>query len=362
MHRGVADKYCECVGEYSADAHVSASHEPAELSWGMLREMRSHPPAMATKPDRRRVFSAALEQSEQLFSAAASVGVATKPILCFYGLSQAGRAIAAAHGDSAWRLRGHGITMLNESSSSPSVAALVVRSHDGGSFGKMVQILGSSSLPYPARLGDLWPLLVGTRHPVPGGSDDRPLTLSLHGLDDPSEISMARVGNLPGRFAAAVVPQPAFVSSLGADYSPQAEALDRYLSRYPTLSPRVPFTANSRPIGMHLDGDGTCSVVFRWVSSPGDEGQVPDPAGIRVGDGWLVYPALDAGGRPVHPLVLWWAVLFGLSMLARYEPERWDAITDVNTSADAVPTEHLLREALVAVPALVLQALSRRST
>jgi len=41
-------------------------------------------------------------------------------------------------------------------------------------------------------------------------------------------------------------------------------------------------------------------------------------------------------------------------MLARYEPEAWDAMTDVNTSADAVPIEHLLECAMSSVPDLIL--------
>lgn len=45
---------------------------------------------------RRRTYVMALEQAEQMFHAAHSVGPATSPLLLFYGLSQAGRAVAAA--------------------------------------------------------------------------------------------------------------------------------------------------------------------------------------------------------------------------------------------------------------------------
>lgn len=69
----------------------------AEAVWGKLRGTRWNPPqAAAADPARRRTYVFALEQAEQMFRAAAGTGVATRPLLVFYGLSQAGRAIAAA--------------------------------------------------------------------------------------------------------------------------------------------------------------------------------------------------------------------------------------------------------------------------
>ena len=66
----------------------------------------------------------ALEQAEQMFHAAATVGVATRPLQVFYGLSQAGRAIAAAAsgltGD-GWELAGHGIPLCQPDVRHPPV-------------------------------------------------------------------------------------------------------------------------------------------------------------------------------------------------------------------------------------------------
>src|SRR5216684_2416922 len=68
--------------------------------WRLIRGLRHQPPGAARKrTQRREVFCAALEQAEQLFTAAEAVGDATRPILLFYGLIQAGRAIAAASTD-----------------------------------------------------------------------------------------------------------------------------------------------------------------------------------------------------------------------------------------------------------------------
>ena len=62
---------------------------------------------------RRLLFSAALEQSEQQFLAARAVGVQSRPLNLLYGLSQAGRAVAAALTPEAddYQLKGHGISV-----------------------------------------------------------------------------------------------------------------------------------------------------------------------------------------------------------------------------------------------------------
>jgi hypothetical protein len=56
-------------------------------------------------------------------------------------------------------------------------------------------------------------------------------------------------------------------------------------------------------------------------------------------------------------LLAWWAILFALSMLARYQPETWTAYLDVDKCAYAVPLETLLDRALVTCPELLLHAI-----
>ncbi len=59
----------------------------------------------------------------------------------------------------------------------------------------------------------------------------------------------------------------------------------------------------------------------------------------------------------LNPLMTWWALLYALSMIARYEPDAWVALLNVDESSLAVPLEGLLEDALVTVPHLVLDAL-----
>ena len=44
---------------------------------------------------------------------------------------------------------------------------------------------------------------------------------------------------------------------------------------------------------------------------------------------WLL-PGAGGTGQSMHPLMAWWAVLFTLSMLARYQPAEWAAHVDVD--------------------------------
>ncbi|MEU0332541.1 hypothetical protein [Streptomyces sp. NPDC006193] len=64
----------------------------------------------------------------------------------------------------------------------------------------------------------------------------------------------------------------------------------------------------------------------------------------------------------MHPLLVWWAILLALSSLARYEPETWANLIDVDQPAfPAVAIEHLMDEALSAIPALTAAALAHVS-
>lgn len=59
------------------------------------------------------------------------------------------------------------------------------------------------------------------------------------------------------------------------------------------------------------------------------------------------------------PLLLWWILLFGLSLLARYEPADWRKALDPDVAGAAVLVESLLDEALHELPRLLTDALTR---
>lgn len=97
--------------------------EAPQQSWRRIRSLRAAPPppieaALHADASRAEVFHTGLEQSEQLFRAAALVERESRPLLLFYGLGQAGRALAAASAalpdeGRAWAGSGHGLQAVN---------------------------------------------------------------------------------------------------------------------------------------------------------------------------------------------------------------------------------------------------------
>jgi hypothetical protein len=82
----------------------------SELDRRHIQALRADPPGRASSGARRSVFGASLEQWDALLQASADVVPAASPILLFYALSQAGRAVSAAHVQGQpFRSRGHGL-------------------------------------------------------------------------------------------------------------------------------------------------------------------------------------------------------------------------------------------------------------
>jgi hypothetical protein len=151
-----------------------------------------------------------------------------------------------------------------------------------------------------------------------------------------------------------------------AGLSPNADldTLLRYLSDYPTAEGAYMWHTQ----GMCEDylvtqpGPEGFLPVFCWPDVPTDirlraqhlEAIAPDYRGLGTN---LLVPR--AGGKDaLSPLMLWWALLFGLSGIARYDPETWVDALAVNDSELAVPIEAALGAALEALPELILDALT----
>jgi len=161
-------------------------NDTAAAAWEKLRGTRWSPPRAASDdPARRRTYVFALEQAEQMFRAAATVGVATRPLQVFYGLSQAGRAIAAAAavlvGD-GWELSGHGIRCDPGSLRGPLPHIQLQAAKPGGktSFVRLSELLGSPlwADSQQVTLSDLWDCLPDNRlYPLRDPSGSRTTSL-----------------------------------------------------------------------------------------------------------------------------------------------------------------------------------------
>ncbi len=328
--------------------------------WDVLRATRWDPPAPAADdPDRRQAYVTALEQAEQLFRAATAVGPSAQPLLVFYGLSQAGRAIAAAAAgfdSTEWQLNGHGIRSRELDGPLAEVQVATERAGDSGSFVRLSELLGS---PLWGRakvsLPELWDCLPGNGDsPLgPDGSSRRlPLLVEHRDIDEErSTVSVPVVG-----FPAWVIQ-----SSQGR------KALNKYLSGFPgaqgyTDFRRVSNEPDADPyFDRHLDGSG--ELLMHWDLP---DGKPVDPAEqLRFltartrpyAGAQYLFPAVTGTMCGMHPLMAWWAVLHTLSMLARYQPADWARHIDVDGSRHAVPLEQLLNEAIDRVPLLVAETI-----
>ena len=126
--------------------------------WREIRALRSAPPGLADEPERRAVFGAALQQSQELMAAAEQVGFASKPLPLFYSLSQAGRAITAARmAGSTWEIRGHGLR-IGLAGDDVSLATVTPTPFEDGSdaYGLVSAATGSEVLATRVTLAQVW--------------------------------------------------------------------------------------------------------------------------------------------------------------------------------------------------------------
>jgi hypothetical protein len=293
-----------------------------------------------------------------LFTAAETVGYASRPILLFYGLSQAGRAIAAAStaaDNNNFRLTSHGIKApsLNQR---PPLHELTVIDEGTGSFTQLAPLLRSGTLPDGAPLGQIWTSIPGLLdQPLASTSEYLPPLRfeaeNVQGLGAQQQEVHGWVHGLPARLSAAADPR---------------RAVHDFLAGYPSLAG----SSQSRLAdGIFPDdpqtGSGKVMRCWPWTGPVG-----PRPAAdlledfedrctlpyLGDDDRW-VFAALGGGQTALHPLLAWWALLFALSMLARYEPASWTGHLDVDVSPSAVPLESALGYALDACPQLILYAI-----
>ncbi|MFI0242274.1 YaaC family protein [Streptomyces sp. NPDC016845] len=324
--------------------------------WRELRALRAGitGPAQASG-QRRAVFVAALEQAEQFTQAASAAGPATRPVQVFYALSQFGRALAACSGrlgDGDWASKGHGIGTRNLDARQGLALVEVVPSARG-LLTTVARALGAEPLPpqVPLTLGQLWPLIPETElAPLPGAMGLPALHFVLGG-------TILRDSALWSRLSLYPVPTEIRVR---ADTG--TKVVDDFLRNYPTLDGWSHTPDVAETVLWRERGNGAAEELEVFLPTPftsqdlGDsEAEALQRATLyRSSKDAYAFPALPGMAGPVHPLLAWWALLFGLSILARYEPAAWAKIIDIDRSVSASAVEHVLDQALVAVPHVAL--------
>lgn len=315
------------------------------MRWGMddaealarVRHKRATPPGLATKGDRRPVFDAALKQFDELLVAARTIGPSASPIPFFYSLSQAGRALSAAftaHKD--WEISGHGLKFSLRKGS--PIGKSIIRPDHGKSdaFSLVSKVLGSDPLTSEVTLRQAWAAAPYMWAPHALGGDS-PEPLRMTGETDEKPHVIARLDGEVAR---------------GLDEETRTEELRERLSGYPGAE-RIEVRGTSLAIQANV------SIAYlAWPDSEQNDQPVRSAAPEMIdGGAYFLQPGLGKNKDHVHPLMVWWLILFALSSLARYHSAEWMAALDPAKSEIAVPIERALQAWSSTIPLALLHEL-----
>lgn len=328
----------------------------APESWRAIRTIRAEPQesidrVLRSDTARRREFQMALEQAQQQFAAAERIGYESRPLNLFYGLSQAGRAIAAgsrALGQGTgrqWQANGHGLKF--DVGVPHGIRTTAVR-QDGVTrdlFSRVSIAIGSpldfNAVDFGAAMNQLLDYtMVFQAHE----GYARPLTdVRIYNVPSfPLDVEMLIPGLTSGRNTT-----PGEVRALLAPY-PALDGLDL----------AVDDVGNVR----WSHNEGRCFLVVESI----DGLKTRDGSGFHELQGTENYrrsavllPRAGDSEGSLRPLMTWWVVLYALSMLARYAPSKWAEILSLSDSRIASRIEFLLDSALDAVPDLLWGELVR---
>jgi len=316
----------------------------ADHDWMLrnLRGTRATPPGLAANdPQRRAIYSAGLEQFEQLLEASKNIPPSARPLPLFYALSQAGRAIVAARGNDP-EIKGHG---LSQDHRQPQPAELlhrrikrVPKQSGKDAFGAVSRAIGSPDISGSVEIGAVWVALPGT-HRVMEGAWRESWRTALPILDE-TDHRAVQLGLT-------------VVRAMSFSGNPHVNEIEALAGRYPS----IPENAHVRALPGNADMEpGNWGVTIIWkAEQPLETVAYPDPSVPNESKSLL--PTLPDQDAVLDPLMTWWILLFGLSVFARYEPELWMEALNVNQSPLAVPLESILQQALQAVPGLLHEEL-----
>lgn len=331
----------------------------ASESWRSIRTIRAEPQGalasiLRSDKSRWREFHMALEQAQQQFAAADRIGYESRPLNLFYGLSQAGRAIAAGSRllgrgtDHQWQANGHG---LKYDIKVPNGVLATPIKQDPGTrdlFSRVSLAIDSpldfNAIDFGAAMNQLVDYTMAFQEP---NGYSRPITdahvYNVQGKMFPTELEIR-------------------VPDLTNGHGKTAEEVRAILARYPALG----------DLEVALDDAGS----VRWSHNEGccfvivpSADQLKSRHGGAVADLYgaeyyrrtsILLPRAGGSERALRPLMSWWCVLYALSMLARYAPSKWTETLSLADSPIASRIEFLLDSAIDAVPELLWGELSRQ--
>lgn len=322
-------------------------------SWplNLIRSTRAEPPGFAgDDPTRRSLFGAALQQFDELLSAAEITGYASRPLPLFYALSQAGRAFAAAFAENP-KIGAHGISEDRSSAEEPILHRRFRRRPAENDALSVVCNALELPDPFPkqgrrtAALGAAWAAIPQLNVYVPDWAPSWAPVLGAYPSETGGDATLGK-DDAPwmSLFVHRFVPHEN--AALGQERYPYLPA---EFSRQNVIR-RGPARLNDAALG----------TIF-WSAPPASGLDITHQDLEATNERWL-FPAPENSSAPFTPLTAWWVLLFGLSIVARYDPGTWSRALNLDDSSGyAVPLRLVLDEALARLPWIVLTALTGKA-
>ncbi len=247
------------------------------------------------------------------------VGTAARSLPLFYGLSQAGRALAAAWVEADdGQLSGHGIKTANLRNTE-RLAEVTVKSAGRGSFITIAALLGAPNLSHPMELGDLCGLLPNLASFPLSVEAATPVPFRTHRVTHPplsGDVQLIGALTLPRRLWDTIPVNEHLDDTLPPQRQHQQEMqhqqhlqrtlrmrVEAFIAGYPALREGwFPHGADQRIAPTPIEGG-----VHLVYPCPPDWSDIPDSArGIHtyLGSSYA-FPELPGGVVPPHPLVAW---------------------------------------------------------
>ncbi len=207
------------------------------------------------------------------------------------------------------------------------------RSDGRDAFGAVARATGSGVLVNSVELGAVWAAIPGLyRLPVESWRPDWRLALTVS--EEPSAWQF---------------PTYALVKAWSFSGNPLSGGFDG--SRYPTLPSNARVQVTSLP---ESPGD--------WIASIAWSAEIASVEAVapvtETGDERYLIPLLPGNDQLLSPLMLWWILLYGLSIYARYYPGLWGSTLALDESEWAVPLRTVLDRAVTVLPSLVYDAVT----
>ena len=340
--------------------------DATDRHWSVLRRLRAEPPGRAASGARRKTFTTALGQSEELWSAARALTPATSPIVAYYAYSQAGRAISAAAVLERWEgLPSHGLKLCPPKiagDARPALRQIKVKQHGKGLIDQVAGLLSSPTLNGETSLSALMQSLPDSEDLILQDDYPRPVSIhqSFHSQLDSGQTFLS-VGPIPDhlvrrertdQYVRVLSPSPVEVANWLASYPRLAALGEPEVIKHPNPmdldqpAPQYAITAGWNA------GELDLQEQYRWLIS-----LIDVPTGPTSG---LVLPAVGNNLMAVAPVLTYWILLYSFSMLARYHPRTWALLLDIDRNEDAVPIELVLKSAIDELPHLTTEVLLER--